>query len=139
MAGKGPAPKANRRRQNAPARGEWSVAEGEGWQHGEVPEPPDGLLEASRLAWSTWMGAWFAAHWGPADLPALRLVIRLYDQVERGEFTRSAELRMSMDTWGISPKGQQDRRWAPPVEDEGEPVTRIGSAKERRLRAVAGE
>ena len=138
MAGRGPAPKSDRRRVNAPARGEWATAE-PGWQHGEIPDPPDGLLEASRVAWVTWMESWFAGHWLPADLPALRQVIRLYDQVERGEFQRSAELRMSMDTYGISPKGQQDRRWAPPAEAEGEPVSRIGSAKERRLRAVAGE
>jgi hypothetical protein len=64
------------------------------------------------------MGAWYAAHWAPEDLPALRQVVKLYDQVERGEYQRSAELRLAMDTWGISPKGQQDRRWAPPKAEE---------------------
>jgi hypothetical protein len=60
------------------------------------------------------MGSWFASHWGPEDLPALRQLIRLYDQVERGEFQRHGELRIAMDTFGITPKGQQDRRWQPP-------------------------
>ena len=39
-------------------------------------------------------------------------------QVERGEFQRAAELRLSMDTYGITPKGQQDRRWARPDDPE---------------------
>jgi hypothetical protein len=68
------------------------------------------------------MTSWFAAHWGPADLPGLNHVIRLYDQVQRGEFQRSAELRLSMDTYGITPKGQQDRRWKPPSEQPDSPT-----------------
>jgi hypothetical protein len=76
-----------------------------GWQHGDVPAPPAGLLKASQKAWATWMGAWFAAHWTPGDLPGLWVVIGLYDRVERGEFHRSAEWRMWADTYGITPKG----------------------------------
>jgi len=67
------------------------------------------------------MTSWVAAHWSETDLPGLRQLVRLYDQVERGEFQRMTELRLCMDTYGITPKGQQDRRWAapkiePPVE-----------------------
>lgn len=94
-------------------------------------------MVASIEAWSVWMGSWFAAHWTPDDLPGLRRVILLYDQIERGEFQRSAELRMLMDNYGITPKGQQDRRWAPPKEEE-KPVT-TGPKKASRydhLRAV---
>lgn len=115
MAGRGPAAKESRHRNKTPERGEWTAAPGVGWQHGDRPAAPDGLLEASRVAWSTWMAAWFAAHWTPADLPALRQLVRIYDQVERGEFTRAPELRLQMDTYGITPKGQQDRRWKQPV------------------------
>ena len=68
-------------------------------------------MSASIIAWDTWMRAWWAAHWTPDDLPALRQLIRLYDQVERGEFQRAGEVRLSMDNYGITPKGQQDRRW----------------------------
>jgi hypothetical protein len=78
-------------------------------------------MPASQTAWSTWFRAWWAAHWTPDDLPALRQLIRLYDQVERGEFQRAAELRLSMDTYGITPKGQQDRRWTRPEKPEGKP------------------
>lgn len=119
MAGRGRAPKEERRNpSDKPTRGEWTAPSGVGWQHGDPPKPPAKMLKASREAWGTWMGAWFAAHWTPEDLPGLRQVIRLYDQVERGEFQRASELRLQMDTYGITPKGQQDRRWKAPVVEE---------------------
>lgn len=110
----GPAPSKTRRRRNAPARGDWKATPGIGWQHGAIPAPPDGLMEATRSTWTTWCQSWVASHWTPSDLPGLRLVAKLYDQVERGEFVRMAELRQLMDSYGITPKGQQDRRWTPP-------------------------
>lgn len=117
MAGHGFTPKprdARRNKNDIPIRGEWEEAADVGWQYGDTPEPPDGLKDASVSAWETWFAAWFAAHWTPDDLPALRQLIRLYDQVERDEFQRAAELRLQMDTYGITPKGQQDRRWMKP-------------------------
>lgn len=136
MAGRGPAPKqAGRRNHHEPQRGEWRNAPGVGWQHGEVPDPPDGLKIESLDAWATWMGAWYAAFWTPEDLPALRGMVLLYDQVMRGEYQRHPELRLNLDTWGVTPKGQQDRRWAPPL--EAEPAKPARSARERtRLKAV---
>ena len=118
MARRGPTPKpaSERVRRAATERGEITQAPSKGWQHGKVPKAPDGLTKAGADAWKTWMGAWFAAFWTPDDLPGLRQVVRLYDQVERGEFQRAPELRLQMDTYGITPKGQQDRRWRPPVE-----------------------
>jgi hypothetical protein len=71
-------------------------------------------MPASVSAWGAWTASWFASHWGPEDVPALRQVIRLYDQVERGQFRFLGELRLQMDTYGITPKGQQDRRWTRP-------------------------
>ena len=125
-------PKENRRRRNEPERGEIKHAADRGWQHGEIPAPPPKLLKASIEAWSTWMGSWFAYFWTPDDLPGLRQVIRLYDQVERGEFQRAGELRLQMDTYGITPKGQQDRRWRPPkVEAE-----QTAAATVHRLKVV---
>lgn len=114
--GNRPAPKdpADRRRRNKPALGEMVPASGVGWQHGVMPDAPDGLMPASVEAWRVWMGAWFAAFWLPEDLPALRQMVRLYDQVERGEFQRASELRLTMESLGATPKGQQDRRWKKP-------------------------
>jgi hypothetical protein len=111
-------PKETRRRRNKPVRGDWKPTSTSGWQHGEIPPCPDGLMPPSVVAWDTWMQAWFAVHWTPEDLPGLRQLIRTYDQVERNEFQRGPELRLLMDTYGITPKGQQDRRWQPPKAEE---------------------
>jgi hypothetical protein len=126
----GPPPKEIRRRRNRPERGDWVTVTATGWQHGDVPAPPAGLLNASQKAWATWMGAWFAAHWTPGDLPGLWVVIGLYDRIERGEFHRSAEWRMWADTYGITPKGQQDRRWAPPETETLAAVRPLGSRRQ---------
>lgn len=137
MAGRGAAPKqqAQRRNHHDPQRGEWRNAPGIGWQHGDVPSLPDGVKAETTDAWSTWMGAWYAAFWSPEDLPALRAMALLYDQVMRGEYQRHAELRLNLDTWGVTPKGQQDRRWAPPI--EAEPAKPQRTQRERaRLKAV---
>ena len=115
MPGRGPAPKTQRRnKSDVPIRGEWQPTSAIGWQHGPIPKPPDGLLAATKVAWTTWFQSWFAAHWTPDNLPDLRTCIRLYDQVERSEFVRVGELRMWEDNLGITPKGQQDRRWKRP-------------------------
>lgn len=137
MAGTGRTPKAQavRRNTSAPQRGEWSSLEQVGWQHGEVPAPPDGLMPASLDAWSTWMGSWIAAHWCPEDLAGLRHLIRLYDQVERGDFPRMTEVRLLMDTFGLTPKGRQDRRWAPPAGESSTTAT-VRQVRPRRLKSA---
>lgn len=116
----GPAPQKTRRRRNAPARGEWQPTPGIGWQHGPIPEPPDGLKLESIIAWQTWFMAWFASHWTPADLPGLRLVIAQHDAVQRGQNKANdvTTLVRLMDTYGITPAGQQARRWEAPKSDE---------------------
>ncbi len=113
---RGPAPKdpSERRRRNKPA-GEWVPTEGAGWQYGAIPAPPTGLSSESVDTWQTWFTSWFATHWGPEDIPGLPDLIRLYDAVALGDLTRHSELRLTMDTYGITPKGQQDRRWKPPA------------------------
>lgn len=117
MSGPAPKPKATRRRANPPVH-EWQATPGVGWQHGAIPEAPDGLVSPSREAWTTWMRAWFASHWTPADLPGLRLVIAQFDAVQRGQAKANdvTTLVRLMDTYGITPAGQQARRWAPPEE-----------------------
>ncbi len=87
------------------------------------------------------MGAWWAAHWSPDDLPGLNVVVTLYDQVQRGEYQRATELRLAMDTYGITPKGQQDRRWAPPKAAETPETAAAGPSEGDpygHLRIVAG-
>ena len=136
MAGRGVVPKeaALRKNPRQPIVHDWQALEVVGWQHGDVPEPPAGLMPASVEAWRVWLGAWFAAYWTPEDLPGLRQLIRLYDQVERGEFQRANEVRIEMDNYGITPKGQQDRRWRRPVEEPKAMPAR--SPQRKRLKVV---
>jgi hypothetical protein len=118
MAGSGRIPKEHlqrKRDEKRRRRGDWQPTAGIGWQHGDIPEPPDGLLAESIDAWQTWMRSWAAAHWTPGDVPSLRVAVLLYDACRRGKLQRAAELRLWLDTLGISPKGQQDRRWQPPA------------------------
>lgn len=112
--GRVPKDKAERLNTSAPLRGEWQSAPGVGWQHGPIPEPPHRMKVTTQETWTTWFQSWFAAHWGPEDLPGLRMVIRLWNAVEGGDFARAGELRQMMDNYGITPKGQQDRRWKRP-------------------------
>jgi hypothetical protein len=117
MAGTGAPPKQNRQNKyETPVRGEWTPAPGSGWQHGEIPKPPPRLTAAGKDAWATWMAAWFAAHWTPEDLPILRQIVKLYDKAERDEASAAelTQFRQLLDSYGITPKGQQDRRWQPP-------------------------
>lgn len=144
----GPAPKLphERRRANKPEAGEWRHAPGVGWQHGEVPKPPPGLLKASKEAWETWFGAWFAAFWLPEDLPGLRTLIKLYDQVERNPEVASlqSQLRQAMAAYGVTPEGQQKRRWLPPAdtpygeESADAPKRRHRNRREASLEVIQG-
>lgn len=119
----GPAPKTQRRRRNKPARGEWQPATGIGWQHGEIPPPPDGLVFGSVEAWATWFSSWFAANWTPDMLPGLRVVILAYDDVIRGGVKAAdrTALHALMRAYGITPDGQAALRWAPPKTEETQP------------------
>jgi hypothetical protein len=113
MAGRGPAPDSQRLRRGAPARGDWQPSPDGGWQH-ELPEPPAGIAPAAAQVWRSWFTAWWAGHWTLDDVPNLRFVIRLSDRVNRGDVKRAGELRQWMDSFGLTPKGQMDRRWRRP-------------------------
>ena len=84
--------------------------------------------------WRGWFTAWWAGNWTPDDLPALRLVIRLWDRVNRGDVKRAAELRQWMDGYGLTPKGQMDRRWARPAPPH--PMTALERIRARRAELV---
>jgi hypothetical protein len=122
MSGRGRAPKLHRRnKSDKPIRGEWRAADGIGWQHGPIPAPPDGLRRATVRAWETWFRAWFAAHWTPGDLPGLRITVRLFDELSCGRWSVAREWRMWANDYGITPAGQQERRWLRARAPEGIP------------------
>ncbi len=143
MAGHGAPPAEVRRRTNAPIRGEWQPSAASGWQHGDIPPCPS-RSRLARATWSAWMGSWFAAHWAPEDLPNLLIIIRLWARSAAGTASGAerSEMRQLMDSYGITLKGQQDRRWqapradaAPVAQPEGEPATR--PSRYEHLRTVA--
>lgn len=118
MAGRGPAPKADSRTRHKPIRGSWKPAPGSGWQHGDIPKPPPGLMPQSAAVWESWFRSWWAANWSPEHLPQITTTIQLYDAKERGDFKAITELRQWMDGIGVTFKGQQDRRWSPPKAED---------------------
>ena len=133
MAGRGPAPDTQRIRRGAPARGEWTPSPDGGWQH-PIPEPPPGLTAHSVSVWEDWFRSWWAGNWSTDDLPVLRLTIRLYDRVMRGDVKRMGELRQWLDSMGITPKGRQDRRWqAPPPPRPMSALDRIRAQRQERV------
>jgi hypothetical protein len=136
-AGRVPKPTAQRRTNHVPQRGDWSSTSPIGWQHGPIPDPPEGLSDESRAEWRRWMTSWNAAHWLPKDLGQLFQAIRLYEQCRQyaidpyvGKENKpghlvyvlrpnpSSELRQWMDNLGLTNKGEQDRRWQAPRADD---------------------
>jgi len=109
----------------------WVPAPAEPWA-GEVPTPPSGLLKASRDTWDLWFGSWWSGHWTEADLPGLRMAIRLFDRIERGREERGdrSELRQMMKSYGLSPEGRQALRWEPPKAEAPAPAPAAGSEDE---------
>lgn len=103
---KDPDKKVNR----VPMKYPWNEAPGEGWQHGDIPEPPEGLRPESLEAWEAWFTAWWAAFYQPQDLPQLRLAIQDFDAVVRGQ-KELVRILPVLDRWGVTEKGRQDNRW----------------------------
>jgi hypothetical protein len=133
MAGRGPAPKdpSQRRRANAPARGEWvdlpplkepvlpelPVTGGAQW-HPETVE-----------MWTAWRADPVSAQWSEADVAYALQTIRLMDAGAPPN-----ELRLRMDSLGLTPKGKRDLRWR--LVSEAPAVEAPRPAGERALRAV---
>ena len=136
MPGSGPAPKENRRRANAPQRGEWQNAPAVGWQHGRKPMPPRGLSRTAKEAWKAWFGSWVASFWRPEDVYGLRVMILLYDEVlEKPTPSKAQALGQYLDRFGLTPKGLQDRRWRAP-EPDAKPQAEKPKRAYAHLRAI---
>lgn len=134
MPGRGPGPKVSRHRHNAPARGDWQPAPGLRWRYGPVPKPPQGLSVATRAAWRRWFTSWPAAFWTPDDLPQLEIMALLHDAVARGVLVRAGELRLWLNSYGLTISGQVDRRWLAP--SDAPAITEREPSPYRHLRAL---
>lgn len=113
---RGPAPKPDGERisRNALAY-PWIPAPSGPWA-GDVPPPPTGMAKASRDTWALWFTSWWSGHWTDADVPGLRMALRLFDRIERGREERGdrSEYRALAKAFGISPEGRHALRWEPP-------------------------
>lgn len=133
-----PAPPGEAKRPGAASR-QWVHAEGRGWRHGDPDAksrskarregiPSCGVAarevtEADVETWNAWMTSWWAWFYELEDLPQLRWVFSLYRKAELDTVSKVVPL---LDRYGITPKGRQDLRWAPPkgeAEDEKPAVT----------------
>lgn len=111
MAGRGPAPKpaGQRRRRNAPARGEW--IELYPLDEPVVPEAAEHWTPEARRRWEVWRSDPVTSLWGPADTFAAR------ELAEHFDVFNPSEQRLRMDGLGLTPKGKRDLRWRV-VDDE---------------------
>lgn len=122
MAGRGSAPQAERRRRNEPARGEWiDLAP---LERPVLPPLPkrrrgDGWPARVRATWSAWRADPVTAMWSPADVAYAFDAILLYEVMTPSS---ASEVRLRMDSLGLTPKGKRDLRW------------RIGTAPEQELK-----
>jgi hypothetical protein len=118
MAGRGPAPKdpSQRRRGQAPGRGEWVDL-----PPLEKPVLPDLPPLGGRRKWSTrTLASWDAwrvdpatALYGPAEIAAAVELAYVMESMVRGE-ENAAEVRLRADGLGLTAKGKRDLRWRAP-------------------------
>lgn len=97
---------------------DWNHAKPGGWPHGKRPTTPKGLMPETAKAWRAWFDGWWASFYVPEDVPQLTIMAHLYDAVIRGDVGSMTKLQPMLDRYGITPKGRQDLRWAPPKGDD---------------------
>jgi hypothetical protein len=119
VAGRGPAPNPpeQRRRQNAPARGEWIDIPTDARRTAPVPKLPkraDGRTwtRATRDWWTKLWAKPVAIMWDDDDDELLRLAF-VREKFWAGLATAAdaTEMRQIEDRHGLNPKGMRDLRW----------------------------
>ncbi len=133
MPGQGVAPKLpdQRRRTNAPARGEWIEIPKVGL--GAPLGNPDWSAR-TRAAWDAWWNDPASTQWTPADVDSVRYLAELHNL---GSPTIASEMRLRMDGLGLTQKGKRDLRWRiVEVEEEVEPK-KPAKSRRRNLNVVA--
>lgn len=147
MAGKGPPPKdgGQRRRQNDPARGDWTELRAD--DKPKVPKLPargrgrGAWSPRTRRAWTRWWSDPVAKMWGEADEDLVEHLADVYEEwVRTSTASLAAETRQLRDSLGLTPKGRQDRRWritTAEVHDlDAERAERAKRSTRDRIRAV---
>lgn len=139
MAGRGPAPKAEAQRRNftKPKRGEWVDLPAENTAKPPVmPRAPrGGWATGTRSAWRAWWCDPASLMWSPADRSALEQLATLHHDLERGKISLAGEVRLRMDSLGLTQKGKRDFRWRI-VEPAAEKPAAARSSRRGNLRVV---
>jgi hypothetical protein len=119
MAGRGPAPKAQRQRANTPALGEWRRLE-------PLTEPvlppletlgpggPLGWPAVTEILWAAWCDDPVTQTWNASDIALCVDTIQLHAMDSVG---KASEIRIRIDNLGLSPKGRRDARLLLPEEE----------------------
>ena len=133
MAGRGPAPKANRQRHGAPTRGEWIDLPY--LENPVLPELPAGdWSQRTRDAWDSWRKDSVTSQYSRADIQAAVDLAYVYEQwVNEPTIAIASEIRQRQDRLGLNPKGKRDLRWRT---SEPAEVVEMPPPKRTRLRAV---
>lgn len=130
MAGRGPAPKESRRRANRPARGEW--VDLPPLERVVLRDLPEGEWPVETLEmWAAWQADPVSTQWSSSDVEYAVATARIHAS---GPISRASEIRLRMDSLGLTPKGKRDLRWriqAVKVAEVEQPAAEV-----RRLRAV---
>lgn len=89
--------------------------------------------------WTSWRKDPATTQYGPAEIALAIQLAWLFEAYVRGE-EKHSEVRLIMDSLGLTPKGKRDLRWRIPqaaevVEIDAEREKRA-SARRRKIRAV---
>jgi hypothetical protein len=91
-----------------------------------------GWPDTTRELWNAWRRDPVTAQWSPADVAYAVDTIRLH---AAAPWKMANEIRLRMDSLGLTPKGKRDLRWRIAAADD-EPEEQRPLATVRRLRAV---
>lgn len=144
MAGTGPAPKpaGQRRRRNAPARGEWiDLPPLDSPILPELPERSEAEGEWSErtiFTWKAWQQDPATTQYGPAAKAQALNLAYLFEGWVRGD-EKWSEVRLTMDGLGLTEKGKRDLRWRVQPGDEDPETDKVKSSKSVRNRVRATE
>jgi hypothetical protein len=140
MAGNGPAPKPKDQRVNnhAPSRGEW--VDLYPLEKSVLPDLPERAEDeswsaAAIAAWRAWREDPVTSQYSPADIAYAIDAIRLYEVMTP---SRANEVRLRMDSLGLTPKGKRDLRWRVVSDDPEEQNTPAPKAAKKKNSARRG-
>lgn len=125
MAHAGQSPKLNRQRKQAPARGDWKQLEALLRplipDLDEIPVPDicgeAGWPYTSKMYWSSWRKSPVTALWTEDDVAlAIDTITAHAEAASGGRGAPPSEIRLRMESLGLTPKGRTDRRLLLPEE-----------------------